>query len=205
MIISKKHGFIFIAVGKTGTSSIERTLGHLNEVDVPKHAHLSELHKYSDIDTNEYFKFCFTRNPWERAVSQYKQWKKPNDLDNEERLYLYNLSNKYNFSDFVKMVSRAKAEFWSGRTTISYITDRDGKVDIDFVGFFENLQTDFDRVCKKLGLENQKLPRANMARADVFRKMIGKGKNYANLYDDEARNIISTAYKSDIDYFNYKF
>ena len=76
MVISKKHKFIFVAISKTGTSSIEQSLEEFNEVTLPKHASLMDISNYCKIGLNEYFKFCFVRNPFERVVSIYYQWKK---------------------------------------------------------------------------------------------------------------------------------
>ncbi len=205
MIISQKHRFIFVAVGKTATSSVENVIGHLNDIKVPKHTRLSELSDYCHVDTERYFKFCFTRNPWERAVSLYNQWRRPNNLGDEERSFLHSLSQKHDFSEFIKIVSKKRPEVLSTRTTLSFITNQTGEVDIDFVGRFENLQTDFNSVCERIGLEKKKLPLTNVVKKDLIGRALGRQKRYAEYYDEEAQEIVANVFKADIELFKYKF
>ena len=76
MIVSSEKKFIFAAVPKTGSSSIERVLSKYNDDElnerapdgVIKHKKLGKMHRLLD---RPYYKFCFFRNPWDRAVSFY--------------------------------------------------------------------------------------------------------------------------------------
>ena len=90
MLISHKHKFICIDIPKTGTRSRMETM--------PNHCHLdilglapSQKNKYFTqhgtildaqkglenigSDINDYFSFCFVRNPWERYLSFFKYYK----------------------------------------------------------------------------------------------------------------------------------
>ena len=78
---------------------------------------------------------------------------------------------------------------------IEWLTDPSGKILVDFIGKFENLETDFKYICKKININEVKLPHKN--------KTIRK--NYREYYNENTKNIIADWYKKDIDYFKYKF
>jgi len=153
MIISNKHRFIYIAVSKTGTISIGKALSKFNEVKLPKHTSLRGINKYSGIDIDKFFKFCFVRNPFDRAVSIYYQWKKPNNLKHPDRYYYWFLSNTYTFNDFVKVIHRDKPQFWSKLTQTHKLSDDSKRINIDFVGRFESLENDFSKICDIIGIK----------------------------------------------------
>jgi hypothetical protein len=82
MIISHRHRFIFFCNGKTGTTSIEQSLGHLNEGEryafaakglfMQKHVPPVLLRACLPEETwRRYFKFVFVRNPFDWCVSQW--------------------------------------------------------------------------------------------------------------------------------------
>jgi hypothetical protein len=83
MILSHRHKFIFFCNGKTGTTSIEASLEHLDEgrrytFDAPglfiaKHIPPSIVRGMLPAGTwRAYFKFVFVRNPFAWVVSQWK-------------------------------------------------------------------------------------------------------------------------------------
>ena len=66
---------------------------------------------------------------------------------------------------------------------------------MDFIGRFENLQNDFDRVMKVLGLPRQQLTHENPTRHRPYREY----------YDQETAAVIAERYRDDIDRFGYDF
>src|SRR5690606_19997000 len=91
MILSHRYKFIFICNGKTGTSSIESVLlpyheGHEFEVGVQGLFHKKHIPPTAlkgilgERVWEEYFVFCFVRNPWDWFVSQYFWNQKPEPI-----------------------------------------------------------------------------------------------------------------------------
>ena len=72
----------------------------------------------------------------------------------------------------------------------------DGKIAVDFVGRFENLDADFQVICEALGINPvPKLPHFNP----------GEHRPYQEYYDDETRAIVADVYADDIETFGYTF
>ena len=77
---------------------------------------------------------------------------------------------------------------------LKWISDEKGKILVDFIGKFENLETDFNLICEKLNL-TAKLPHLNSTTHD----------HYSKYYTSKSRNIIEDWFKDDIIMFDYKF
>ncbi len=78
---------------------------------------------------------------------------------------------------------------------LDWISDPEGNLLVDFVGRFENLEEDFQTICKKLNLQNTKLPHSRKSK---------RSKGYMDYYDKETLAIISEKFDKDFQYFNYK-
>lgn len=158
-------------------------------------AHL-KAHEYVDcghinqVAFNQYFKFSFVRNPWARLVSEYRYRK---------------YSEKYSFTEFVLRGLPKKNLFTDAYRHIipqcEYLQNSDGEFIVDFIGKFENLQSDFDRVCKKLDITKSTLPHRNSSE----NKHASTKKHFTEYYDNQTRDIVAELYRKDIDLFGYEF
>jgi hypothetical protein len=185
---------IFVHIPKTAGQSIEQVFLNmpfntvrsllLYKTDIPVRgpqilSHLT-AHQYLQNSFiprayfNHYFKFSFVRNPWGRLVSWYF-FKRP----------------KVPFRAWIKNLPKS-----GGQERLQYdYLHKGGKLLVDFIGRFENLQEDFNYVCDKIGIPPQQLPHRNKT----------KHKHYTEYYDDEARAIVAELYAKDIEYFGYEF
>lgn len=196
MRISHKHKFIFVAVPKTGTTSIEAKLDAINAVEPssnPKHITLENLKAETDINLDSYFSFAFCRNPWNRHLSLYKFYKKsikkwdkhlPPQYAKHYQLYTNLVGSYESFNDFVK-----------GRPQFTELQTHWLSKNIDFMGRIENIQSDFDIICDKTGINRLKLDHLNKSNSADYRE----------IYNDKSIDIVSKSYKKDIDYLGYKF
>lgn len=177
MIISHSLKFIFVHINKTGGTSIKHAMKPvLSEIDINnlgkgKHVSAKELRERFPEEWESYFTFGFTRNPWDRTVSKYFFWKQFNKVP-------------ATFEEFIK-----GGEFKSW-TLCGMLCAPANEVIVDFVGKFENLSSDFEKVCSIIGIDAS-LPHINGS----------KHSNYADYYDPETWQIVQDHYVNDVEKF----
>ena len=223
-MIFHKLKTVFVHIPKTGGQSIEHYFYVLNgnskeDLLLEKNHNpekgpyqLSHLraHEYAEcghLSQNQYqsyFSFAFVRNPWTRLVSEYLHKK---------------LDNKYSFKQFIFDAFPEQDDYSDAYRHVipqtDYLINADGEMIVDFVGRFENLQQDFEVVCKRLDLEDTQLPHRNSTsslRRTIERKLrhlfVGRDRvkrDYRDYYDQETVDRIAQLYSSDIKMFGYEF
>ena len=76
----------------------------------------------------------------------------------------------------------------------SYIIDKYNRVSVDYIGYFENIEDDFETIKKKIRVD-----------ARLEKKNAVNRKSYTDYYDDETIAIVESVYEKDIKLFNYCF
>lgn len=206
MNLSHTHKFLFIAIPKTGTTTVGSALkkysAKVKRYKGDQHVSYNFLKENMKptINFDDYFKFTIVRNPWDRLVSVFHFLNIKKDSSNlvapVTRRKLYNrYIKKYkgNFKQFVKGVPIT--EIIHTRPQYDFICNNDGIVELNFICKMETLQNDLDNVCCKIGIPNQQLPYKNKS----------KHKHYTEYYDEETKQIVAEKYAKDIEYFDYKF
>ena len=120
------------------------------------------------------FCFAFCRNPYSRAVSLWAFNNKRNKMDLTFEEFCLNWGN------WVWRIRYPQAKWLD-------------KVNLDFLGRFENLEGDFDRLCDALGVERRPLPHLNATQHGPCR----------SYYTAETRAIVRAVYARDFDRFGY--
>lgn len=128
----------------------------------------------------EYYKFSFERNPWDRQVSFFHYKNK-------------NRSTPLLFDDFLKWPKNSYVENFD-------LYSIDDEIALDFVGRYENLEEDFQKITRIIGLgDDVTLPVTNVSRkADA-------PNSYREFYNEKNRLLIADWYKREIDFFGYEF
>ncbi len=214
MPVSHEHQCIFVHIPKTGGSSVEHLLGVFRDwrnedrdclfgliqsPDILKKQwvtrflqHLS-IHEIAELLSsyclNQYFSFSWVRNPWDRMVSIYSN-KDPDMLAMAANLGLD--LTKLGFSDFVDQTRDLFHVHLLDQSR--FITDKDDRIAVNFVGRFERYTQDMNFVCSKLGIIS-KIPHMNISTRG----------NYRDYYNDHTIAEISKRYEIDIDLFGYTF
>jgi Sulfotransferase family len=212
-MVSHEHKCIFVQVPKTGSTSVRAILGkaiqpHLNLWEIKtlmehywpvrggrKNRLLEPLYlvlpkeqrlRRGAEQFDNYFKFGFVRNPWDRVVSLYER-KEPVEM-----------RHAMTFEQFVEWIQYSSATCVHSsphRYQLDWFVDANGKVLADFIGRFERLEQDWRFVAQKLGLP-ENLP---------HRRPNPRGRHYTDYYNAATRAIIAEKFKVDIEAFNYTF
>jgi hypothetical protein len=140
------------------------------------------------------FTFAFVRNPWDLVVSAYHFEKRSvaqspvlrTEPDRAEAI-----RRCPDFDRFVRIYPLLEPADMT-----SMIADDNGQSIVDFVGRFENLQTDFSAVCERIGLRDSGLSHEN--RSEDRRA-------YRDYYSKETRDIVARYFERDINLFGYEF
>jgi hypothetical protein len=195
-----QHQCIFVHIPKAAGVSVCRALfGNL----AGNHRSISNYQLiFSKKDFDRYFKFTFIRNPWDRVFSAYNFLKKGGMNKIDKRWAEANIALYENFDDFVSIgLQQPSIQKWRHFKPQSYflLVPYNRRLQVDFLGFFENIKNDFEYVANKLKMgDNAVLRRDNVSYP-------GHNFNYKEFYTDKTRKIVSKVYARDIDIFGYNF
>ncbi len=193
MVISDSHRFIFLAVPKTGTSSIELALEPYRSpitAQFNKHATCSRLQRDLPGEVwQSYFKFAFVRNPYDLMQSWYF-YRQREELAAPEHprhhLYTGNLA----FEEFI--LGFAKNELMLRQ--VDFIAPYGRGVQVDFVGKYETLEQDFQQICEHLGLDPVRLRRVRAS---------GNEETGVNIWSRVTRKVVNDYFAEDFTTFGY--
>ena len=179
--------FIFIHINKTGGSSVAWALKLPFE-------HLTAQEKIELVGDRRWDRcltFTIVRNPWDKVVSQYHYRLKTNQTDlNDETIP---------FDECVRQAFSKRDSFYHDNPKFflpqtDWITDQNGRILVDEIVHFENLDAEFSQVMKKLG-KRITLPHLRKS----------KHGHYRDYYDTETAAIIHDYFQKDIENFGYSF
>lgn len=181
--------FIFIHINKTAGTSIGNAIG------LPVKHHQTAREVIASIGRDKWdtaYKFTLVRNPWDKVVSHYEYRRKRNKTGVATR----NIS----FSEWVKKTyGPEKDPFYYNnpkafQPQVEWLKNDEGHIDIDFIGKFETINEDFDKIKAAIGLVAE-LPHLNASKRAGFREY----------YDEETREIVANWFREDIEAFGYQF
>ena len=221
MIVSEKNKFIFIHIPRTAGTYVSREIckklgikrwrefigepkelinkegnsignsysGKYKKYESDKHI---TARKLSDRIGREkwksYFKFAFVRNPWDRILSVYlKRRKESSGL--KEVLFS---DSKINFNIYIYL----KYGVGVGKTKkqTDYIMDGNNVI-VDYIGRFERLSEDLNKVSKKIDL--------NIDEGGVYDST--GGREYKNYFNRLSKGIVDKFCEKEIRNFGYNF
>jgi len=176
-VIWNKYKCLHIHIPRTAGTSIVNMLG-LSPED--RHSKRRAVHRtIHEFDRQDYFKFTFVRNPWDRMVS-YFSWRKVKDIGKKSGVVTevgagnhkkFNYINKLDFKYWVKNLHELGYDTQHTRNQLDWICKdqwswnhikqeydyRPKKIELkmDFVGRFENFEHDWNVVVSNLGVAHK--------------------------------------------------
>ena len=186
MFINHKHKFIFIHIPKNAGTSIRNSFnikGYDKKVVSKRYPHstCSEIKQYCGEKVwNEYYKFAFIRNPFDRLVSFYHFHKSDQYKHKIGRERAFNQS----FKEWVMDINDLNVTH-----SQSYYLDEE----INFIGRYENLQNDFNNVCNSINIPKYTLPHFNKS----------QHKGWQHYYDDNLQDFVYNRYRLDFNRFTF--
>jgi len=226
MLVSHSHKLVFVHIQKTGGQTVSKVLKK-NILDLTRfrRKHEFAVQAAEALEGwDEYFKFAFVRNPWDRLVSWYSMIRnaaepQPYQIPSNQRdkqylrqarkleqrrehnlLWRYVLENSSTFEEFIRNCT-GKIEVNEGVVhsfmfnQLDYVTDGDGNLLVDFIGRFENFHNDLLEVSNRLGIDPGSIPHKNPS----------PHSHYSLFYTPETAMIVSERFKKDVEYFGYQF
>jgi len=216
MLISHKHKFITIDIPKTGTRSLRETLLPLNIIDVCGLANFESEFYQHDFATrakkqfaknnwnwNDYFKFTIVRNPWVRYFSFFKYFKSYGEKYlrqdesinwgkseiNQGKLCAELFENKDDQTVLKNIILKNDSQD-------SYYCDESGKIIVDHIAEFENLQNEFIFLCNQVGINAPHLKHGNKSSNPL---------NIHDIYNQQLIDLVAQKEKSVIKLKNYHY
>jgi hypothetical protein len=184
MIVSPDSKHMFIDIPRTGSTSIRHMLR--SRYGWIKHA---GKHANKRVNNN-IIKFCFVRNPWDRAVSWYKYRK--------TRYVAFDCSKGSSTGRSFKQWlmdpiygAYSKRGYGMGVDQCSWIDNRS----INYIGRFEKYNDDLRNIMKLLGLQPPK---------KILHLNSSTHRHYLDYYDDESYEHVKQHSCKDVSRFGYK-
>jgi sulfotransferase famil protein/sulfotransferase family protein len=200
VFVSESHKLIFVHIQKTGGVTVDRLLNEripdLRGL-VARHGFASQGMDQVD-EWNEYFKFAFVRNPWDRLVSWYTMVTSFPRAGNE--LWHYVHANSSTFEEFIynctdEVEIKEGVHYSFAYNQLDYVTDEQGNLLVDFIGRLETFDKDVQEVFRRIGYELETVPHKNRS----------GHQHYSTFYTPETEMVVRERFERDIEYFGYEF
>ena len=184
---------VFIHIPKTAGTSIRRGFFN-NNYEGPTFREIP-------INWQNLFKFAFVRNPYDRFISAWKMFSKGVAFSTWE--YPHDGEKNISIEDFWKIVVNDEIIYDERRNTfeekirhhtIPQTHEFNCLAHADFVGRFENLNSDFKVICKHLGAIYSELPYNNKSKYS---------KTYRELFSPSMKKKVQEYYYNDFKLLDY--
>lgn len=152
---------------------------------------------FSKREFDEYYKFTFVRNPWDRLVSTYFFLKNGGFHEKDKVWFDKNLSQFETFEDFVlNWLDKDNIYKWIHFIPqYEFITVND-KVLVDDIFKLEHISDGMHTISKTLNISVE-LKHENQNR--------NRDSKYRDYYTPEMKDIVNLVYKKDIELLDYQF
>ena len=189
-----KSKTIFIHIPKTAGVSLAKAI--YGDVTFEGHRSFYFNNIALNIKNEVYFSFSFVRNPFDRLYSAYKFLNEGGMNHLDKLAFQTFLSEFEDFEDFILNGLNEKLIYQITHfiPQHEYLCDKSGNILVDFIGRFEDLESDTLLLSKRLKKD------INLSHLNFNSKL-----NYKEVYTDEMIYKVNQIYQKDIDIFKYTF
>jgi hypothetical protein len=199
-VIDHNLKIVFVEIPKTATQTITKEFtDQRNPIGWSKahmlyrqHYSISQLLEYDYLSTkqfDDYFKFSFIRNPFERAVSEYfYRCKIHKNYENEHPTFDHFIAQDLEYTQRQQSIHQHLLPNYD----FIYMND---VCKMNFVGRYENLQNDYDTLCDMINKPKSKLKIKNSTYHN----------HYSEYYSEQTKKLLVSKYANDIQYLDYTF
>ena len=179
--VSHYHKYIYFETPKCGSTTLKLILPDKEMVShLPSHV------------INDYFKFSFVRNPWDRVVSLYHSFfvaDSPVSENRSELLIDLFGTDMMSFKQFVESLPKTENHHWEQCCAYFY------GFELNFIGRFEQFSKDLTKIYDQIGLNHRSHPQINKT----------NHRHYKEYYDAHLAKIVANEFSRDIEMFGYDF
>lgn len=206
-VVDRDRGFIYVHIHRTGGNSVRQLLkASHNPKDEYQGWHSCARDVRTSMEKNndgkfwqDAFKFSFVRNPFDWWVSLW--------------LYVTKFAPGHRDHQTCKDMSLLKYLQWVidvpmkwERPTGSnkyldlrgFVCDEYDDVLVDYLGWYESLDSDMEEICEVLNIPFKGVPRENV-------NMHRKQRDYRKYYNAETRKFVEKHFADDLEVFGYEF
>ena len=209
----EKKNLLFIHIDKTGGTSIvsglklsklepHTTGGSKQDNWNYKYKHYSYKQyckEFKSPNLKKYFVFSFVRNPYTWVISRFNFLR---NMNYDQSFYNNHKHNSVKFANHTGDINQYILKLYNSnskpfpKSQTEYLLNNQDKIDVDFIGNFESLESDFDNLLDilKLDKEQYKLPVINS---------YNNSNQKDNILTERSKQIIFEWYKKDFENFNY--
>ena len=217
MIVSHKHKFIFVHLGRTSGRSVTAALAeHCGDEDIitpvpgiaGRNCEGFRRHDTASMIRNrignncweDYFKFTIERNPWDKILSLYWSHIGDTPLKTYNRVHRVLTGRPLSFRTWFEL------RIWQGRIRLRHVRfpqhiqhyTENGGVIIDFIGLYEHRAAHVAEISKRLGL----------AISPSYEHGLGLRKDrrhYTEYFNARMNAIVEREFRMDLDLLGYRF
>ena len=202
----KKIPLLFVHIPKAAGSTIKHyfnCFGKSTYANKTRHYRLEDIKlkiydkhvSYQCIAFEDYFKFAIFRNPWDKMLSTYNYFIEYAVKAGNE-YWIEIKKKKYNFKDWVlHLHEEVGIENTIKKYNYFNYIKLDGRVGVDYIINFYNLNEDFELI-KKINKTTENLETKIRSREHEF---------FKTYYDDKTIELVEKIHAKDIEMFKFSF
>lgn len=205
--IDYSNKYIFVHIPKNAGTSVYRALGFTHTFHATALEYRNALSKTYD----DFFSFCFVRNPFDRFLSLYNYARLDESyyhsaINPSKTIYGkhldYDILVNASLEQAADLLLEGKLRHdnaWNHwRPQMDWILDEENNVIVNYIGRVEDIRMDFQNVCNIL-----KLPAGN--ELSLLNTSNNKKTDYRQLITSTMREKLEFYYKADFDFLGYSF